>query len=58
MTKLEAVPGKFGWLCAYRSGALLRHATEQEQRDSVEASQADGGPGVIEVDGRPCYVED
>ena len=58
MSKPEAVPGEFGWLCAYQSGALLRHATEQERDDSVEASQANGGVGAIEVDGRTCYVED
>jgi hypothetical protein len=41
----------------YQTGDFVRAATEAEEAASVEAAKHDGGVGVIEVDGRSCYVE-
>ena len=40
----------------YQTGELIRAATPEEMSASVEAAEHDGGAGVIEVDGRSCYV--
>lgn len=40
----------------YQTGAALRPATEEELQSSIEAARRDGGTGVIEIDGRPCFV--
>ena len=40
----------------YRTGEPMRLATKQEEAASIAAAQHDGGHGVIEVDGRLCYV--
>lgn len=47
----------FGRLCDYRTGTTLRRATATECAASLAAAQRDGGRGVIEIDGRACYVE-
>jgi hypothetical protein len=44
------------WLCDYETCDILRVASEQERKDSVNAARDDGGAGVIEVDGRLCYA--
>lgn len=43
-------------LCDYQTGDALRPATEDELRSSIDAAQQDGGVGVIEIDGRSCFV--
>jgi len=48
----------YGTLIDYRTGESLRPATAAEQAASIEAARHDGGRGVIDVDGRPVYVED
>jgi len=49
-------------LYSYNTGQALRNATEEEREASIEASETDGGAGVIttEVYGIPtdCYVTD
>jgi hypothetical protein len=46
-----------GALVDYRTGARLRVATEAETMASLYlAEQSESHAGVIEVDGRPCYV--
>lgn len=40
----------------YFSGDYIREATPEEVAASVEAAQHDGGHGVIDVNGRSCYV--
>ena len=40
----------------YQTGNALRLATEDELRSSIDAAQRDGGAGVIEIDGRLCFV--
>lgn len=42
----------------YATGDYIREATAAELDESLEAASYDGGAGVIEVDGRACYVED
>jgi predicted nucleic acid-binding Zn-ribbon protein len=48
---------KTGTLMAYDTAETIREATEAETLASIEAAKRDGGAGVIEVDGRSCYVE-
>jgi hypothetical protein len=45
-----------GDLCDYMTGETIRPATDDELEDSIEAASRDGGAGVIDVDGRSCYV--
>lgn len=40
----------------YRTGEVLREAAADELAASIDAAERDGGAGVIEVDGRTCYV--
>ena len=47
-----------GTLCDYLTGDSIRPATAEERAESIDAARCDGGAGVIEIDGRPCYVED
>lgn len=47
-----------GRLVDYNTTAIIRAATAEEQRASQEQAKRDGGAGVIDVDGRRCYVED
>lgn len=46
-----------GTLCDYLTGDSIRPATAEERAESIDAARCDGGAGVIEIDGRPCYVE-
>ena len=46
-----------GKLCDYKTGETIRDATEDEARESSEQAERDGGRGVINVDGRSCYVD-
>jgi hypothetical protein len=43
-------------LCDFETGESLRNATVEELTLSVEAAADDGGVGIIEVDGRHCYI--
>lgn len=43
-------------LVDYHTGDVIREATSEEATESLEAAKHDGGAGVIEVDGRRCYV--
>ena len=47
----------YGWLCDYRSGDRLRHATREEAGASEAQAAYDGGRGVVAVGGRDVYVE-
>lgn len=50
--------GDHGGLHEYATGAWLRPAT-QEEREASDKEVAAGHPeGLIEVDGRTCYVQD
>lgn len=40
----------------YATGEEIRNATAEELAASIDAAKHDGGAGVIEVDGRSCYV--
>lgn len=45
-------------LCDYATGETLRPATAEQIADSAYAAEhKDAGQGVIDVDGRRCYVE-
>ena len=46
-----------GTLCDYQTGESIRPATADERAESIDAARHDGGAGVIEIDGRLCYVE-
>lgn len=43
-------------LYSYKTGKAIRNATPEELQASIEASQHDGGAGVIMVDGQSCFV--
>jgi hypothetical protein len=45
-------------LCDYDTGRQIRNATAEELVASIAAAERDSGAGVIEVDGRDCYVQD
>ena len=40
----------------YATAVAIRNATDEELTESREAALTDGGSGVIDVDGRSCYV--
>lgn len=42
----------------YQTAEALRNATAEELAASVAAAEHDGGAGVIEADGRSCYVQE
>lgn len=44
-------------LCDYDAGDSIRPATVEEVCECAVAMSADGGSGVIRVDGRCCHVE-
>ena len=48
--------GQYGELTDYRTGDVLRPATPSELHSSRTAAETDGGAGVIDVDGRSCFV--
>ncbi len=48
--------GRFA-LCDYNTAETIRPASAEEAIESAEAAEGDGGRGVIEIDGRRCYVE-
>lgn len=48
---------RHGALCDYDTADTLRPATAEEAFDSATAAEGDGGRGVIDVDGRRCYVD-
>lgn len=54
----EAPAVSHGRLVDYNTTAIIRAATAEEQGASQEQAKRDGGAGVIDVDGRRCYVED
>ena len=45
-------------LIDYSTGDVIRPATTDELRASIDAAKVDGGAGVIDVDGRSCYVSE
>ena len=47
-----------GDLHDYATGSYIRPATADERAESLSAAESDGGAGVIDVDGRSCYVQD
>lgn len=46
-----------GTLHDLATGEELRPATAEEEAHSIRAARLDGGHGIIEVDGRSCYVQ-
>lgn len=48
----------YGDLYDYDTADVIRPATREEREASLAAAERDGGSGVIEVDGRSCYVQD
>jgi hypothetical protein len=56
MASISTTCETFGDLYDYLTGTCIRPATQEEAQDSSLAAEADGGAGVIEVDGRSCYV--
>ena len=48
--------GGYGDLTDYDTAEVIRPATAEERGASIEAAMHDGGAGVIDVDGRRCYV--
>lgn len=48
----------YGDLHDYATAEWIRAATRDERDASREAAESDGGAGVIDVDGRSCYVEE
>ena len=40
----------------YKTGNIIRNATEAELQQSIEAAKHDGGAGVIKVEQVSCYV--
>ena len=57
---LEAIGGDGGYgdLTDYDTNEVIRPATAEERGASIEAAMHGGGAGVIDVDGRRCYVAD
>ena len=51
-----ANPTAHGDLMDYATADYLRPATADELAASTDQAERDGGAGVIDVDGRPCYV--
>ena len=43
-------------LMDYYTAEDIRPATRDEYHESLDAADDDGGAGVIDVDGRRCYV--
>lgn len=46
-----------GALVDYDTTKKIRAATPDEALASIRTAKRDGGAGVIEIDGRKCYVE-
>lgn len=44
-------------LIDYNTNETIRVATDAEHAASLAAAEIDGGAGVIDVDGRRCYVD-
>jgi hypothetical protein len=42
----------------YDTDEPIRNATAEELQASRDAADSDSGRGVIEIDGRDCYVQD
>ena len=40
----------------YKTGKIIRIATEIELQESIEASKHDGGAGIITIENVNCYV--
>jgi hypothetical protein len=49
--------GEMSKLINYRTNETIREATAAESEASQAAARIDGGAGIIDVDGVPCYVE-
>ena len=45
-------------LMDYSTGEIVRTATAAELAESIAAAEIDGGAGVIDVDGRRCWVQE
>ena len=45
-------------LMDYSTGEIVRIATAAELAESIAAAEIDGGAGVIDVDGRRCWVQE
>jgi hypothetical protein len=55
MTTTETTTAR---LYDYRTGYYLRAATGEELAESLAAAEDDDGRGIIQADGRSCYVEE
>lgn len=49
---------EYGDLMDYYTAEAIRPATHEERDSSRSAAECDGGAGVIDVDGRSCYVQE
>lgn len=60
--KYKAAPKEIDYdkpiLKDYYTNKEIRNATRQELLDSRSAAKSDGGAGVIDVNGRSCFVEE
>jgi len=56
ITEKQQMSNKKYYLHDYATGDVIREATFDECLRSVRAATSDGGAGVIEVDGKSCYV--
>lgn len=56
--RMHPSTGDHGTLHDYQTGDCIRPATEHEAAASSVAADYDGGTGVIDVDGRSCYVQE
>ena len=52
----DKITGTVAQLHDYLTGDYIRPATKKEHIASIETAETDGGAGVINVDGRSCYV--
>jgi hypothetical protein len=57
-TQTEQTETTHGTLTDYQTGESIRPATAAERAASLAAAKADGGAGVIRIDGRSVYVAD
>lgn len=54
----ETSKSTYGSLHDYQSGEFIRPATKEEREQSDREVAAGRHEGVIDVDGRSCYVQD
>lgn len=48
----------YGKIVNYKTGKVIRAATQSELKESKTSAMFDNGRGVICIEGVPCYVEE